>query len=134
MKAFFRVTAIIILFINALGALWGGGGLISDPSGTYMLMPEGLLEHSPFDNYLIPGIILFIANGLFSIYTLYLVFTRHPLYSRFIFLQGIILTMWMTIQVALLQIFHMPLHLPFFLMGVFLVIAGIVLTKFELKA
>jgi len=134
MKAFFRGTAIIILFINALGALWGGGGLISDPSGTYMLMPIGLLEHSPFDNYLIPGIILFIANGLFSSYTLYMVFTRHTLYSRFIFLQGIILTMWIIVQVVLLQIFYMPLHLPFFLMGFFLVIAGIVLTKFELKA
>ena len=48
MKAFLRVTAIIILFINAIGALWGGGGFIYDPSGTYMQMPEGLLEPSPF--------------------------------------------------------------------------------------
>ncbi len=129
MKTFLRATAIIILFINAIGALWGGGGFIYDPSGAYMQMPEGLLEPSPFTDYLIPGIILFIANGLFSSYTLYLIFTRHSWYPRFIFLQGIILTMWISVQVGMLGVFYMPLHLPFFLMGVFLVIAGILLLK-----
>lgn len=123
----------VFLFINALGALWGGAGLMVAPSGEFMQMPLSFLEHSPFSSYLIPGIILFIAIGLFSSFTLYLVFTRHPLYARFIFLQGVILAGWISVQVAMLQIFYLPLHLPFFLMGVFLVIAGIILTSFTLK-
>ncbi len=131
MKKFLKTASVIFLFINGTGALWGGAGLIYDPTGDYMQMPLSLLEHSPFHDYLVPGIILFIANGLFSMFVLFMMVKNHPLYARFIFLQGVILAMWITVQVAMLQILYLPLHLPFFLVGVFLIIAGIIISASE---
>ena len=128
-----KIISILILSINALGALWGGTGLIYDPSGEYMQMPLSLMEHAPFISYLIPGILLFIFIGLFSSMALIFIFRKHPFYYRFIFLQGIILTIWITVQVAMLRIFYPPLHLPFFLMGLALIIIGIIFASSEKK-
>jgi hypothetical protein len=38
------------------------------PDGSSIEMSLDWLQHTPFQDYLIPGIILFIANGLFSIF------------------------------------------------------------------
>jgi hypothetical protein len=119
-----RIAALIILFINATGAIYGGFGLMYDPSGGFMQMPVTYLENSPFSNYLIPGIILFIVNGLFSVFVLFHVFRKHPNHNRLLVLQGILLSGWITVQIVMLGIFYPPMHLPFFLMGVFLMIAG----------
>jgi hypothetical protein len=47
-----------------LGALAGGGALIISPSGELIGMPLTLLAHSPFNNFLLPAIILFIVFGI----------------------------------------------------------------------
>jgi hypothetical protein len=70
MKTIVQVICFVLLLVNGLGALYGGFLLMVDPSGSKMQMPLSYLEHSPFSNYLIPGIILFIVNGLFSFVTL----------------------------------------------------------------
>jgi hypothetical protein len=59
MHRIFRFFAIILLFFNAVSALYGGWLLISDPSGKSLELPLYWLDHSPFENYLTPGIILF---------------------------------------------------------------------------
>ncbi len=48
MKKFLRILAIALLFINGAGALWGGIGLIYDPTGEFMQMPLEFIKHSPF--------------------------------------------------------------------------------------
>jgi hypothetical protein len=100
-----------------------------DPTGGFMQMPLSFLEPTPFKNYLIPGIILFLVNGLFSIFTLYMVIRRHPLNMHFIVVQGIFLAGWISVQIAMLRIFYAPLHLPFLLMGVYLFGAGLFLIR-----
>jgi len=47
MHHIFRIIAIILLLFNAISALFGGWGLISDPSGETLEMPLRFLEHSP---------------------------------------------------------------------------------------
>lgn len=43
----------------------GGGALITSPSGKLIGgLPLSLLQHSPFNNFLIPGIILFVVLGI----------------------------------------------------------------------
>ncbi|MNP17785.1 hypothetical protein D3C76_1102280 [compost metagenome] len=54
------------LFLG-LGAIFGGLAFIMDPSGEILKIPTTLLERSPFNNFLIPGIILFVVLGLFPI-------------------------------------------------------------------
>ncbi|WP_440111549.1 hypothetical protein [Paenibacillus sp. QZ-Y1] len=50
-----------------IGAILGGIMLIIDPSGNMLKMPDSLLEHSPFANFLIPGIILLLVLGVLPV-------------------------------------------------------------------
>lgn len=59
-----RNVLIILLAFLGLGAIFGGGALVVSPTGELLGMPLSLLEHSPFNNYLIPGIILFSILGM----------------------------------------------------------------------
>lgn len=64
----------VLFFLLALlgvGALGGGGVLIISPNGQLMGMPLSLLDQSPFNNFLIPGIVLFISLGLAPILLIY---------------------------------------------------------------
>ena len=52
-----------LIIVQALSAIGGGVGLIQDPVEN-IGMPVSLLEGSPFDDYLIPGLILLVVVGL----------------------------------------------------------------------
>lgn len=57
-----------LLLLGFLGssALGGGGALIISPSGKLLGgLPLSILEKSPFNNFLFPGIILFVVLGIF---------------------------------------------------------------------
>lgn len=64
-----RALLITFLFLLALGAIAGGGALIIAPDGRLLEMPLSVLEKSPFENFLIPGIILFLILGVAPILT-----------------------------------------------------------------
>ncbi|GAB3643636.1 hypothetical protein GCM10027423_42730 [Spirosoma arcticum] len=54
----------ILLGFLGLGAVGGGGVFIVSPSGNLFGMPLSMLDKSPFTNFLIPGVILFIVLGV----------------------------------------------------------------------
>lgn len=66
-KPFSCKFLIFMHLILGIGAVFGGSVLIIDPSGGIIKMPVSLLENSPFDNFLIPGMILFIVLGVFPL-------------------------------------------------------------------
>lgn len=51
-----RFTAIFLLLFNGIGALYGGGLLVIDPSGAKIQLPLSYLHYSPFTDYLIPAL------------------------------------------------------------------------------
>ncbi len=59
-----RNILLILLGFLALGALGGGVVLIISPTGELIGIPLTELKNSPFNNFLIPGIILFSVLGL----------------------------------------------------------------------
>ncbi|MFD2934347.1 hypothetical protein [Spirosoma flavum] len=59
-----RNTLLILLAFLGVGAFFGGAVLIISPSGQQFGMPQSMLDQSPFPDFLIPGIILFIVLGL----------------------------------------------------------------------
>lgn len=129
MKTTIKILAILLLFINGTGAIFGGFHLIADPSGAQLQMPLSYLEHSPFNNYLIPGIILFIVNGIFSFVAIAALFLKRPQYPLFIIAQGIVLTGWIIVQLIMLRIFYAPMHISFLVIGLLLVAGGAYLKK-----
>jgi hypothetical protein len=62
-----RNLLVFLLALLGLGAIFGGGVLIISPSGKLFGMPLSMLDNSPFNNFLIPGIILFTVLGLVPI-------------------------------------------------------------------
>ena len=54
-----------LLAFLGLSAIGGGGALIISPSGKLLGgLPLSILERSPFNDFLVPGIILFIVLGI----------------------------------------------------------------------
>ncbi len=64
-----------ILFISA-GAIYGGGCMILAPNGSLLKMDETWLDMLPFQDFLIPGIILFTFLGIFPLLALTGLFVR----------------------------------------------------------
>ena len=54
-----------LLAFLGLSAIGGGGALIISPSGKLLGgLPLSILERSPFNDFLVPGIILFVVLGI----------------------------------------------------------------------
>lgn len=54
-----------LLAFLGLSAIGGGGALIISPSGELIGgLPLSILERSPFNDFLVPGIILFVVLGI----------------------------------------------------------------------
>ncbi len=119
-----RITALILLFFTSITAIWGGTGLIYDPSGEFMQMSKEFLQHSPFPNYLIPGILLLIFNGILSLITAILVIRKHPYGYQFTIFQGVILIIWLSVQIVMVKVFFIPMHLPYYIIGISLIFLG----------
>ena len=62
-----KQVLIFLLAFLGLGAIFGGSVLIISPYGKFFGMPMSMLDNSPFGNFLIPGIILFLFLGLIPI-------------------------------------------------------------------
>ena len=118
-----RVTAIILLFITGLNALAAGNGFITDPSGEGLGMKTEYLRFSFFNNFLIPGIILFTAIGLLSIVTAIFAIKKARLYPLFIFIEGCFLTGWIVVQIMLVKDFNW-LHFTFLAVVLLLIFLG----------
>ena len=98
-----RLIAILLLIFNATGALFGGWSLIQDPTGSDLKLPLTYLEHSPFKDFFIPGLILFIVNGVFSVITIFWTGLQRRQYPWLIIIQGGILTSWIIAQMIMIR-------------------------------
>ena len=108
----------LLYFLHAFlctNALAGGAMLMLKPDGSLLGMREGWLQHTPFNNYLVPGLLLFLFNGLFPLFTLIGLILRprwrwanvFNLYSfkhwswTYSLFCGVILIGWITVQISL---------------------------------
>lgn len=107
--------------IVALGALPAGWLFITHPDGSAMKIPVDLLHGSPFRDYLIPGLFLFIVNGLCQLGAAFLSFKGHSLAAWAGLALGGILVMWIIIQVSIIGL-NSFLQYTFFIVGGLVVI------------
>jgi hypothetical protein len=65
MKTKVLLTILVLLLgLLSIGALFGGGALMISPSGDLLRMPKSNLGTAPFNDFFIPGLILFSVLGL----------------------------------------------------------------------
>lgn len=98
-----RILACLLLLFNGTGALFGGWSFIQDPTGSDLQIPTTYLEHSPFKDFLIPGIVLFTVNGVLSLVTLVWTLMQWKQYGWLIMIQGAMLVGWIIIQMIMLR-------------------------------
>jgi hypothetical protein len=95
-----------------LSALAGGYGLMNDPTGKALQMDRTILANSPFDDFLIPGLVLFIVNGIGNAAGSVLSMTKFKHAASLAALFGLILMIWIISQVSWIgyQSFLQPLY------------------------
>lgn len=114
MRKVYLILIALHIFVG-IGALAGGLAAIMDPIHPLGVSVE-LLEHSPFDSYLIPGIILFTVIGLGNILSAFVFHFRlnyHGYISSFF---GWALVVWIVVQCIMLRSVVF-LHVLYFLIG-----------------
>jgi hypothetical protein len=123
-----RILAIIVLFLNSISGFFGGICFIIYPDGRLLHAPLSLLEHSPFSDFLIPGIILLSANGILSFVILLMTIKKSKNYEKGIIAQGCISMGWITCEYIIVRVYD-NLQAIYFLLGLVLFLTGLLLWR-----
>jgi hypothetical protein len=127
---FFIVLLIIFEFFNGLSGLAGGFGLISDPTAASLGMELNWLEGTPFRNFLIPGIVLFVINGIGNSIAAILSIRKTRYFEMTGIVLGVVMMTWIISQVAFIgyKNFLQPLY---FSTGLIQTLVGIIIYKLK---
>jgi hypothetical protein len=122
-----KSLAALQIFIG-IGAVPAGIGLILDPTGGNLSMPLSMLDHSPFEDFLIPGLVLMTVNGFGSLIGALLTLRRHRSAGDVAFGLGVFLMAWIFLQVYWIRMLHW-LHPLYFGLGLLETILGLTLRR-----
>lgn len=113
---------LVALLFQGLSGLVGGFGLISDPTGSSMSMSVEWLNDSPFDSYLIPGLILFLALGVFPIFVTYGIWNYRSWSWLSALLVGVMLIIFIVVEILMIGYQPVPpLQLFYGILGLVLI-------------
>lgn len=130
LRKFLKYVTLLLLILNGIGALVGGIPMIAYPDGSANGIPLSYLEHSPFTNYFIPGLVLVTCNGVLSLLVFLALVLNARHHSWFVLGQGTILLGWIMIQMIMLREVNF-LQISFGSFGVALMILGRYFGRFE---
>jgi hypothetical protein len=116
-RPFFLYILVLLHLLLGITAAAGGSMLMLKPDGSLLSMPTQWLNHS-FDDYLIPGVILFVMNGLLPLFVAISLLVkphfscdafniypgRHWAWTYSLF-TGIISIIWIVVQQLMTQYF-----------------------------
>lgn len=100
MKVIYIWLAFFLLLLSSAGIFYAGYNTFNHPDGSSIGLTLELLKHTPFNNFLIPGILLVLTTGLPSVVTAVLTLMQVKYYQKCIMASGLMLTMWMLVQMA----------------------------------
>lgn len=115
MKIVYRMLLVLHLIVG-IGAVFGGIGTISNPKAPLGVSLD-LLKNSPFNDFLIPGIILFTVIGLGNLAgaTAVLLKAKYQAYISSVFTWALVI--WIVVQCVMINAVAF-LHVLFFIIGV----------------
>lgn len=128
LKIILKIAAVILLLFNGIGALYGGLSFMLHPDGSGLGMSAGYLRYSPFSDFFVPGLILFICNGVYSLGAVTLVVISHRYAAWAVLLQGTILVGWIVVQMLMVRDFQ-ELHAVMLGTGMLLIALGVGMRK-----
>ena len=123
------ILTFIVLLFTGIGALAGGTPLMLDPSGKALGFSVKWLHGSPFANYLIPGIVLFVVIGLGTLVAAFILWKKPEISWLTTMAAGGALIIWILVQVSILG--YLSILQPiFFIIGVLEFVLGFSYIKF----
>ena len=132
MQKWLRFAAVALLVFNGIGALYGAGKLITDPSGASMGIDVSYLQHSPFPDFLLPGIVLLVCNGLLPFWVAWKGLANSRDFPLWLLTQAILSGGWIVVQVIMLRQVN-TLHLSFISIAAVWLVISLVLMKYRNK-
>ena len=143
---------LLVLLVGTLGlgAVYGGGLLVLAPSGLRLGLPIGFLEHSPFSNFLVPGLLLLVFVGLLALLVAYGLVARPnwPYFEKlnvytdrhwawtFTLYTGFSLGIWINVQLLMLDA-HSALQPTYGLVALAILVLALlppVMTRYNKKS
>jgi hypothetical protein len=133
-----RNILVALMAFLGIGAVGGGGVLIVSPSGGLIGMPLSMLNKSPFNTFLVPGIILFAVLGVVPL-VLARALVKKPKFKfaesinlfpdmhwswTFSIYTAFALVIWIQVQMTFLHAVH-PLHSFYMLLALFIIFAAL---------
>jgi ABC-type polysaccharide transport system permease subunit len=127
MKKYFYILGAIQAFV-ALGAIPAGLGYLTDITGVGMGTSVELLKNSPLTSFLIPGLFLLIVHGFGNVFGAILSFKQSQIAGKVGFVLGLILSLWIIIQVYWIGLssFMQPLFLG---IGLSINVLSVIITR-----
>jgi hypothetical protein len=119
------MLGVLQAFIGVGGA-YGGYSLIADPSGANLGITTEPLAASPFESYLIPGIILFLINGIGQLVGSFATFMRWRRAGLIGIGTGALLVIWIGVQIFWLGL-SSALQTSFLVLGLLEILQGYLL-------
>lgn len=117
-------AGLLELFLG-IGAIAGGLALMLGPRGEIIPLHVSSLAGSPFDTYLIPGLVLFVVLGIGPFLAAGLAWRRHPLAPLTALATGIALLIWLAVEIAVIGYTNDPPLQPFYLvLGAIIVVVA----------
>ncbi|NIV14757.1 MAG: hypothetical protein GWN62_26845 [Aliifodinibius sp.] len=99
---------VALMAFQSISGLCGGIGLVLDPSGEALQMPITWLEGSPFNDYLIPGLILLIVLGFIPLIVLFGLWRQsHWSWFGALFV-GVALLIWIGVEILIIGYHSQP--------------------------
>jgi hypothetical protein len=96
-----RLAVVLEIFLG-IGALFGGGALLLAPDGHLLGMTTKTLVGSPFQSYLVPGILLFLFVGVAPLLATAITVRRKALAPFAAVAVGLTLVGWISVEMVVL--------------------------------
>jgi hypothetical protein len=93
-----KIIITFILFVVGISALLTGLAMMSSPDGNLVGLNFNILKTTPFKDFLIPGLLLFVLVGLVNILALFFQIINNPKRFYWALTAGIITVIWVTSQ------------------------------------
>lgn len=88
--------------VLGVGALFGGAALALGPDGHLLGLNTSMLAGSPFIDYLVPGMTLFLVMGVFPLVAAAMIALRSPLAPVAAMGSGVALIGWIIVEMIVL--------------------------------
>ncbi len=118
------VTLAVAGIVLGPAAIFGGWNLASQPDGSGMQMPLTWLEHSPFADYLVPGLVLLVVFGIGSFVVVAFGLFRAAVAPYLAFALGAGQLVWIGVQLAMIRAWHPVMHPLLIAVGTVLAVGG----------